>query len=286
MDSHLCIGTCTCTRLAGTPRIPRLFTNTSPIATPPPPHTQKLPNIHSGATALHFAAAAKANSAAVCEALLAAGASTEATDRAGCQPYERTDDPALRRRLGGPDPRLFELAAAGDAEGLKALILSGAIPTVRSIDPDGRHALTIAAGSGKGAAAVRLLLEVDPALAAIPDLTGHCALHRAAEAGDADAARALIAVLDKAQVDQRSLFLSEYSQGDWLSARDKAAIEPWDKTALMVAVDAGDAEMASLLLSAGADPKVPDFDGGCALHSAAAQQDEELVEMLLEAGAE
>jgi len=29
-----------------------------------------------------------------------------------CMPYERADDPQLRLRLGGPDPRLFEYAGA------------------------------------------------------------------------------------------------------------------------------------------------------------------------------
>lgn len=46
----------------------------------PPLH---LPPPRSGATALHFAAAAKRNAAAVCEVLLAAGADPTAVDDMG-----------------------------------------------------------------------------------------------------------------------------------------------------------------------------------------------------------
>lgn len=127
-------------------------------------------------------------------------------------PYERADDPELRAVLGGPDPRLFELAgvcarrqlgggaiagrytdrdcrrhaayastrlqawaappsptlaplvptAANDAAGLKRLVLSGAVPSVRALDPDGRHALNIAVFENKGTDVVQLLLDIDP----------------------------------------------------------------------------------------------------------------------------
>jgi hypothetical protein len=71
----------------------------------------------SGATALHFAAAAKRNATAAVDVLLTAGASPEAVDDMGCMPYERADDPGLRAKLGGPDPRLFEYAGAAAAGG-------------------------------------------------------------------------------------------------------------------------------------------------------------------------
>lgn len=254
---------------------------------PPPPRSPPpLPN--SGATALHFGAAAKRNAAAVCDALLAAGADPSAVDRAGCLPYERVaDDANLRKRLGGPDPRLFELAAAGDAAELKRLVLAGDITNVRALDADGRHALCLAAEAGDaGLPALELLLEVDPGLAPLPDMTGACALHAAAEAGAARAVEALLRVLTREQVNQRSMHLSEYSQGDWTSKSDGAIVAPWDKTALLVAVEAGDADVARLLLAAGADPNIPDYDGGNALHAAAAAQEEGMVEMLLAAGAE
>ncbi|KAI8470987.1 MAG: ankyrin repeat-containing domain protein [Monoraphidium minutum] len=115
-----------------------------------------------GATALHFAAAAKRNAAAACELLVQAGADPTIEDDMGCMPYERADDPKLRTRLGGPDPRLFEFAAANDAEGLRQLLLTGAVKSVRSLDPEGRHALNLAVAANNGTDAIDMLLEADP----------------------------------------------------------------------------------------------------------------------------
>ncbi|GBF91748.1 hypothetical protein Rsub_04052 [Raphidocelis subcapitata] len=238
-----------------------------------------------GATPLHFAAAAKRNAAAAVDALLAAGADPSASDSVGCLPFERADDPAVRIKLGGPDPRLFEFAAAGDAEGIRGLLTSGAVKSLRASDPDGRHALTLAAGAGEeAAAAVELILEIDPGLAAVPDMTGNCPLHAAAEAGNEAAARALLRVLGPEDIDQRNLQLSEYSQGSWSSGAEEIA--PWDKTPLALAVEAGDEAMTQLLLDAGADPNIPGFDGACPLHAAVAAGDEGIAALLLEKGAD
>ncbi|KAI8470988.1 MAG: ankyrin repeat-containing domain protein [Monoraphidium minutum] len=120
----------------------------------------------------------------------------------------------------------------------------------------------------------------------IPDMTGSCALHVAAEAGAEDAARRLLPRLTKEQVDQRDLHLSEYSQGSWLSKDRGEVIAPWDKTALAIAADAGDEGMVSLLLGAGADPNIEDYDGACPLHAALEAGEEGLVALLLAAGAD
>lgn len=50
-------------------------------------------------------------------------------------------------------------------------------------------------------------------LARIPDMSGSCALHVAAEEGNAGAARLLVAALRPEDVNQRNLNLNEYSQG-------------------------------------------------------------------------
>jgi hypothetical protein len=47
----------------------------------------------------------------------------------------------------------------------------------------------------------------------MPDMTGNCALHVAAEAGNEAAARVLLPLLGEGGVDQRNLHLSDYSQG-------------------------------------------------------------------------
>lgn len=124
-----------------------------------------------GSTPLHFAACAKKNTRAACELLLEHDADTDAVDMQGAVAYEKADDDEIRKLLGGPDARcgtacmqgphapcgavctcravlciwpalfcvcrIFELAAAGKADELKALLASGEIPSVRVNDPDG-----------------------------------------------------------------------------------------------------------------------------------------------------
>lgn len=237
-----------------------------------------------GATPLHFAAAGKRNAAAACELLLAAGADPDIVDEMGCMPYERADDPQLRTRLGGPDQRLFDYAAANNTEGLRELLTSGAVRTVRAFDQEGRHALNVAVAQNNGTDAIQLLVEVDKDLAIMPDMTGNCALHVAAEAGAEEAAKVLIPLLSKEQLNQRNLHLSEYSQGSWSSGQ--VTITPWDKTALAIAVETGDEDMARLLLAAGADPNIPGFDGASCLHAAVQAQDADMARLLLENGAD
>jgi ankyrin repeat protein len=141
-------------------------------------------------------------------------------------------------------------------------------------------------------------------------MTGNCALHVAAEAGNEEAAKVLIPLLDEAGINQRNLHLSDYSQGgsglvqggmrqdcgrqscgarlqrlpgegahhgvtrhphphpnpqpqphptltqppgSWVtgSGPERQMITPWNKTALAIAVETGDEDMARLLLDAG-----------------------------------
>ena len=74
-----------------------------------------------GQTALHFAARAHKNVAPLCALLLRAGADHGAADWEGRLPFELAEDDDVRLLLGGPDPRIFEAAAAGDVAGLRAV---------------------------------------------------------------------------------------------------------------------------------------------------------------------
>ena len=70
---------------------------------------------------MHFAAGAHRNVFETCNALLDLGADPFQVDHHGRLPYEIAKDDELRRLLGGPDPKLFTAAAAGDIGTLRAI---------------------------------------------------------------------------------------------------------------------------------------------------------------------
>lgn len=70
--------------------------------------------------------------------------------------------PPLLVSKPSPPTRAARYAAANNAEGLRQLLMSGAVKSVRALDSEGRHALNIAIASNNGTEAIKLLLEVDP----------------------------------------------------------------------------------------------------------------------------
>ena len=56
------------------------------------------------------------------------------------------------------------------------------------------------------------------------------------------------------------------------------------RTALHLAVDAGDIQVAAALLNAGADPDITDRDGRSSLHYAVMECDPDMIAMILAAG--
>ncbi|KAG1664028.1 hypothetical protein FOA52_010447 [Chlamydomonas sp. UWO 241] len=234
-----------------------------------------------GQTPLHFGAAARKNPKEMCTLLLAHGAATDVMDAVGRYAFELADDDEIRTMLGGPDGRLFEYAAAGNVEELQELLAGGAIKSLKLMDSQGRTAVNIAASEGK-IGMVKALLAHDPTCLDLPDSGGDLPLHCATEAGHADMVSYLLTL--NPNIDYQNLNPSEYAGGNWLLGSNP--IEPLDKTALHIAVDQGDAEIAGLLLDAGADVNKVDFDKRQPLHLALEMQDDTLIELLIKNGAD
>lgn len=109
------------------------------------------------------------------------------------------------------------------------------------------------------------LLDADPSLATAASGDGFNALHLSAFFGRAEAARTLLAY--GARVDPRGT--------GWMTG-----------TPLHSAASAGHADLAGILLDAGADPNARQSCGWTPLHSAAHNGDLELVDLLLRRGAD
>ncbi|MEW5316603.1 MAG: hypothetical protein WDW38_007966 [Sanguina aurantia] len=238
-----------------------------------------------GTTPLHFAACAKKDALAACKLLLERGAQTDTMDFSNRVPFECADTNDVRSLLGGPDGRLFAACTEGDAAQLSALLASGEIPSLRVVDHEGHSPLNLAVASGS-LETVQVLLAHDLVTARMPDATGDSALHVAAEMCNLPIVKALLAVATAAEMDinMQNVAQSEYAQGNW--SLHGEALQPHDKTALHLAVAAGDVEVATALLDAGADVNLLDFDKASPLHLALEMLDMPMLELLLSGGAD
>jgi ankyrin repeat protein len=104
------------------------------------PDFANIPN-QRGQTPLHFAAAAKQNALQVCNILLDADADPCLDDAMGRFPYETTPDPVIKKLLGGPDPRIFSIAASGDIRAMKAFFEESPDHEVAVFDGEGNSPL-------------------------------------------------------------------------------------------------------------------------------------------------
>ncbi|GFR46743.1 hypothetical protein Agub_g8366 [Astrephomene gubernaculifera] len=241
-----------------------------------------------GSTPLHFAASAKRHARAVCQALMDAGADTEAVDVMGRQPYEMANEEEVRALLGGPDARIFQFASKGDAAGLRALLQAAGGEdkepvSLRVVDSEGCTPLNLAIAA-ESLETVQVILDHDPAMISYPDMSGNTPLHAAVEAGDLHVLRHLLARQPPPEMNVQNMQASEYAQGNWMLRGE--TLEPFDKTPLHMAVEAGDEQAVRALLETGrCNVNLLDFDKSSPLHLALDAGDEGLVEMLLRAGA-
>ncbi len=195
-------------------------------------------------------------------------------DASGRVAYEMADDDEVRTMLGGPDGRLFSFAAAGKVEELQQLLPS--LKSIKVLDSKGRTALNIAV-SEEHLSVVQLLLAHDPTCLNLPDSGGDTALHCAADVGNNKIVSFLLE--QKPDVNLQNLNPTEYGAGNWMVHGE--TIMPVDKTALHLAVENGDSAVATLLLEAGANADILDFDQRSALHLALENLDVPMVMLLL-----
>jgi ankyrin repeat protein len=244
-----------------------------------------------GATALHWAA--QNDDLALADLLLAKGAKADSATDLGVTPLwiaARNSSPTMIERLlaAGADPNrapssghtpLMTVARLGDARAVGLLLAKGADPNARET-AHGQTALMWAI-TGRHPQVVRLLLDAhadvkartrswrqrmllccqlyggDEAGAAMVERGGFTPLLFAAQSGDVESAKLLIA-----------------------AGADVNEAAPDGASALIVAAHAGKAEVGALLLAAGADPNAAGA-GYTALHVAATRGDLALVQALL-----
>ncbi|GAB4816711.1 hypothetical protein N2152v2_003757 [Parachlorella kessleri] len=233
-----------------------------------------------GSTPLHFAAAAKRNTVQICKLLLEHGADDGIVDDAGRLPYELANGDDVRALLGGPDPRLYDFAAHGNLEGLRALFAEDPEQEADVFNQEGKAALHLAAAGGH-MGCVNFLLERGTYIN-MQDWQGNTAAHHAVREGHSGVLALLIR--KGADLSVQNFQTSEYAQGNWLSAGQQ--LNPLHQTPLHLAVEAGDGTLAAQLLEGGAPVGALDFDRKSPLHLALEMQDDELVELLLEHGAD
>ena len=228
-------------------------------------------------TPLHFAAGAHKNALEACSLLMDLGADPSVPDQQGRLPYEIAQDPTLRAMLGGPDPRLFIAAEAGDVATLRALFQEDPEAEAAPIGTDGASPLHLAARNGH-MGALNFLLE----RGAHPDqhnaMTGDTAVHVAVREGHGTLL--LLLLRRGADVNARNFHSSQYASGSWTS--NGVNLGPLHQTPLHVAVEECNLDMiGQLLRAATVDPNVEDFDGRTPLHYALEFQEYDILEVLL-----
>lgn len=109
-------------------------------------------------------------------------------------------------------------------EELQQLLASGVVQSLKVVDSGGCHVLNLAI-QNKQDRVVQLLLEKDPELAVLPDMTANTPLHWACETGNMALVQQLLPL--KPQLDMQNLNMCDYSTGQWVVGDDP--IMPVDK---------------------------------------------------------
>jgi ankyrin repeat protein len=274
---------------------------------------ESLLSLHAGSTALVMAA--RAGHAEVVRRLLDAGADPRVTDGEGRTPAELAavgghgDVLAALGVADAPSPevrdaRLVAAAMRGDAAEVVRVIRAGGDPNTSAKAP-GEHvrrpALVLAAFGGH-LATVRALLEAGADVAAKSEFDGLTALMAASGGGDPDVVHPLpgIGRSEKAQAGAGAGHLEVVCALLEAGADPNARANPTGgdnggRTALMIAAEKGQVEIARALLLAGASIHVKDTPslweretgpGGLTPLAYAVQREHaEVVDLLLDAGA-
>ena len=193
--------------------------------------------------------------------------------------------PGTKGSHRGPDPAFVQAAAAGNLEGVEAMIEDGAWVDAR--DLTSTTALTAAASQGH-VEIVRVLLQAG----ADVDVVGlrDTALAAAADSGHVDVVRTLLnagATLDRLLPGNDTALIRAARNGNeeivamlLAAGADADAQGMFGSTALMHAAERGRVKIVQLLVAAGADRDLRNFAGSNALGLAAAADRNAIVEML------
>ena len=237
--------------------------------------------------------------AALLKALLAAGIDIDARNARGLTALQEavihgnaSAATALLQGGAKPEPAdsqgftmLHQAAMRNNAQLIPVLVAAGI--NVDDVNQRGETALHLAAEHGHGETVVALLdAGADPMLA---DQNDRTAISRAHRRGHADVVAAFAArgglvyesLLEAAEDGDAAEIERHLARNPDLSATDDAG-----NTALHLAVGAGHAEAARLLLEAGSDANARNELQAVALHLAAANGDMDLISLLLAHGAD
>lgn len=207
------------------------------------------------------------------------GANLKLLDTRGKAAWESCKDVTVAGLIGAPRMDLIVAAQDGDLDKIKRLVASGDID-LELKNADGDTALQICSDRKK-MDCVKFLLEAK-ASPDCSDASGTGPLHIAAKTDNLPLAKMLVEA--GADLDLVDSSKEECFQGNFVLKKadgSAEALEALDKTALVVAVEEENDDVAMFLILSKADVNIPDAEGMNALHHAMENENLEVMELLL-----